>query len=89
MFHLDLLVLSWLSKTPGNIWWSLVQLSFPYYVLSAGVSSMVQTASSHVGWELALAVFPLMYGVHKSYTLYFVRLAEAHPAQVLARAANA
>jgi hypothetical protein len=77
------------GKTPGKIWWSLVQMSFPYYVLSAGVSSMVQTASSHLGWELALAVFPVMYAVHKSYTLYFSRLAEAHPTQVFARAANA
>jgi hypothetical protein len=77
------------GKTPGKIWWSLVQLSFPYYVLSAGMSSMIQTASSHVGWELALAVFPVMYGVHKSYTLYFGRLAEAPRTSVMVRAANA
>ena len=77
------------GKTPGKIWWNLVQLSFPYYVLSAGVSSMVQTASTRVGWELALAVFPVMYGIHRSYTLYFARLAEAPRTQVMVRAANA
>jgi len=77
------------DKTPGNIWWNLVQLSFPYYVLSAGLSSMVQTASTRVGWELALAVFPVMYGIHRSYTLYFARLAEAPRTPVMVRAANA
>jgi hypothetical protein len=77
------------GKTPGKIWWNLVQLSFPYYVLSAGVSSMVQTASTRVGWELALAVFPVMYGIHRSYTLYFARLAEAPRTPLMVRAANA
>jgi hypothetical protein len=77
------------GKTPGQIWWNLAQLSFPYYVLSAGMSSMVQTASTRVGWELALAVFPVMYGIHRSYTLYFARLAEAPRTQVMVRAANA
>lgn len=77
------------SKTPGKIWWNLVQLSFPYYVLSAGLSSMVQTASTRVGWELALAVFPVMYGIHRSYTMYFARLAEAPRTPVMVRAANA
>jgi len=77
------------GKTPGKIWWNLVQLSFPYYVLSAGLSSMVQTASTRVGWELALAVFPVMYGIHRSYTLYFARLAEAPRTPVMVRAANA
>ncbi len=77
------------GKTPGKIWWNLAQLSFPYYVLSAGMSSMVQTASTRVGWELALAVFPVMYGIHRSYTLYFARLAEAPRTQVMVRAANA
>jgi len=77
------------GKAPGTIWWNLVQLSFPYYVVSAGMSSMIQTASSHLGWELALAVFPVMYGVHKSYTLYFARLAEAPRTPLMVRAANA
>jgi hypothetical protein len=77
------------GKTPGKIWWNLAQLSFPYYVLSAGLSSMVQTASTRVGWELALAVFPVMFGIHRSYTLYFARLAEAPRTPLMVRAANA
>jgi hypothetical protein len=81
------------GKSSGAIWWNLAQLSFPYYVVSAGITSMVQTVSAHMGWELALAVFPVMYGIHRSYDLYFGKLIEAaretaRP-QVLARAAGA
>ena len=77
------------GKAAGQIWWSLVHLSFPYYVLSAGVTSMVQTVSSHMGWGLALAVFPVMYAVHKSYSLYFGRMAETPHTGTLVRAAGA
>jgi len=78
------------GKAAGTIWWSLAHLSFPYYVLSAGVCSMVQTASSHLGWPLALAVFPAMYGVHRSYRMYFGKAAETRPAmKVRAAAAGA
>ena len=77
------------SKAAGPIWWHLAHLSFPYYVLSAGVGSMVQTVSSHMGWPLALAVFPVMYGVHRSYRLYFGKLAETARADVLVHAAKA
>lgn len=77
------------SKTAGPIWWNLAQLSFPYYVVSAGVSSMVQMVSAHMGWELALAVFPIMYGIHRSYSLYFSKMAETSRPPVLVRAASA
>jgi hypothetical protein len=77
------------GKAAGPIWWHLAHLSFPYYLVSAGVGSMVQTVSSHMGWQLALAVFPVMYGVHRSYRLYFGRLSETAPAKGLVRAAKA
>jgi hypothetical protein len=77
------------GKAAGQIWWSLAHLSFPYYVVSAGVTSMVQTVSSHMGWGLALAVFLVMYGIHRSYRTYFAPLAEtAHP-QLRAKTAAA
>jgi len=77
------------GKAAGPIWQSLAQLSFPYYVLSAGVISMVQTVSSHMGWQLALAVFPVMYGIHRSYQMYFGAAAETPRTEVLVRAAGA
>jgi hypothetical protein len=78
------------GKAAGQIWWSLAHLSFPYYVVSAGVTTMVQTVSSHLGWGLALAAFPVMYGIHRSYRIYFAPLAESsRPEQLRVRAAAA
>lgn len=72
-----------------RVWLSIVQLSFPYYVLSAGMTSMMNTVSHRLGWQAALVVFAVMYGIHRSYRLYF-RQAEETPRTVpLARAARA
>jgi hypothetical protein len=72
-----------------RVWLSIVQLSFPYYVLSAGMTSMVNLASHHFGWQAALVVFPVMFGIHRSYRLYFNHAAEALRTPPLARAAAA
>ena len=77
------------GKAVGQIWWSLAHLSFPYYVISAGVTTMVQAVSSHLGWGLALAAFPVMYGIHRSYRLYFGRMAQTPSPEVLVKAAGA
>jgi len=77
------------GKAAGQIWWSLAHLSFPYYIVSAGVTTMVQAVSSHLGWGLALAVFPVMYGIHRSYRMYFGRMAETLHPETLVRAARA
>jgi len=68
---------------------NLAQLSFPYYVVSAGVTSMVQAMTPHLGWGLALAVFPVMYFIHRSYRLYFNAMVETLRPEVLVRAAGA
>jgi hypothetical protein len=62
-----------------RIWLGIVQLSFPYYVLSAGMTSMVNLVSHHFGWQAALVIFPVMYGVYRSYRVYFQRAAESAP----------
>ncbi len=77
------------GKAAGHIWWSLAHLSFPYYVVSAGVTSMVQAVGSHLGWGLALAAFPVMYGIHRSYKLYFGKMSETPRTEPLTRAASA
>jgi len=68
---------------------NIVQLSFPYYVVSAGMTSMVNLVSHHFGWQAALVVFPVMYGIHRSYRLYFDAAAEGLRTPALARAAGA
>jgi len=77
------------GKAAGHIWWSLAHLSFPYYVISAGVTTMVQAVSSHLGWGLALAVFPVMYFIHRSYRVYFGRVAQTLSPEPLVKAARA
>jgi hypothetical protein len=78
------------AKSAGHVWLSMAQLSFPYYVVSAGVTSMVQAMTSHLGWGLALAVLPVMYIIHRSYRLYFSAMAEYLPTtEALVRAAGA
>ena len=77
------------GKAAGQIWRGLVHLSFPYYVVSAGVTSMIQAVTSRSGWGLALAVFPVMYGIHRSYRLYFGRMVESSRPEGLVRAAGA
>jgi hypothetical protein len=77
------------GKSAAQTWWSLAQLSFPYYVVSAGITSMVEAVSSHLGWGLALAVFPVMYGIHRSYQMYFGKAAEALSPRPMVRAAAA
>jgi hypothetical protein len=76
------------KKRTSSIWWELAHLSFPYYVVSAGVTSMVQAVGVHLGWGLALGVFPVMYGIHRSYRGYFSRMADSMRSEVLARAAG-
>ena len=77
------------AKPAGHVWLSLAQLSFPYYVVSAGVTSMVHAMTSHLGWGLVLAVFPVMYVIHRSYRLYFSAMAETLRPEVFVRAAGA
>jgi hypothetical protein len=72
-----------------RVWLSIAQLSFPYFVLSAGLTSMTNLVSHHFGWQAALLAFPVMFGIHHSYRLYFFRAAEAQPIAPLARAAVA
>jgi hypothetical protein len=77
------------AKSVRHVWLSLAQLSFPYYVVSAGVTSMVHAMTSHLGWGLALAVFPVMYIIHRSYRMYFSAMAESLRPEVMVRTATA
>ena len=77
------------SKSAWQVWSSVAQLSFPYYVVGAGVTSMVEAMTMHLGWGLALAVFPVMFVIYRSYKLYFSAMAESLRPEVLVRAAGA
>ena len=57
-----------------RVWSSIFHLSFPYYAVSAGITSMVTTASRHVGWQIPLLVLAVMYGIYRCYQQYFGRV---------------
>jgi len=58
-------------------WLELLQLSFPYLVASAGIAGLTLTLSQEVGWQVPLAVLPIMAGIFQSYRRYFAATSEA------------
>jgi hypothetical protein len=70
-------------------WFSIAQMSFPYFVLSAGVTAMMTTVSHRFGWQAAVVVFPVMYLVHHSYRMYFAGAVQAMSTPAMGRAARA
>lgn len=71
-----------------RIWTNIAQMSFPYYVVSAGVTSMVNSVGHYTGWLAAVLLLPVMYAIYRSYRLYFARAMQA-VAQPLAMTAAA
>lgn len=59
-----------------RIWSSIAHLSFPYYVACTGVTSMVTMVSQHVGWQVPLAVLPVMLLMYRCFQTLFARSAE-------------
>ena len=52
-------------------WLGMLQLSFPYLVASAGIAGVTLTLTQGIGWQVPLAVLPIMVGVFQSYKRYF------------------
>jgi len=48
-------------------WRGIFQLSFPYFLASAGIAGLVLTVSTRIGWQVPVAVMPLMLGIFLSY----------------------
>jgi hypothetical protein len=71
-----------------KVWSSLVQMTFPYYVLSAGVASMATSVAQKVGWQTIL-LLPLMYGTYRSFQLYLERTGERAESPAFAKGAAA
>jgi len=59
------------GKNALEVWRSIFQLSFPYFVLSAAVAALVLLVSRQIGWQVPLFVLPIMFGVFTSYKRYF------------------
>jgi hypothetical protein len=57
-----------------RIWKQILQLTFPYFVLAAGVAGLAKLASHAFSWYVPLFILPLMFLVQRSFALYFQTL---------------
>lgn len=57
-----------------RIWKQILQLTFPYFVLAAGVAGLAKLAAHAFSWYVPLLILPLMFLVQRSFTLYFQTL---------------
>jgi hypothetical protein len=72
------------NKSVLQAWASMFQLSFAFFVASAGVAGVALTVSARFGWQVPLLVLPLMLLMFYSYRRYFA--AESVPATDARRA---
>ena len=54
-----------------RIWASIAHYSFPFYVLSAGITSIAMSTTSQFGWQLPVVSLPVLYAIYRSYQSYF------------------
>jgi len=59
------------NKNPVRTWGNMFQLSFPYYLASAGVAAAVVSVAGHITWQAPVAMLLLMLGLFHSYRRYF------------------
>jgi hypothetical protein len=57
-----------------RIWRQILQLTFPYFILAAGVAGLAKLATHAFAWYIPLLILPLMFLVQRSFTLYFQTL---------------
>lgn len=60
-----------------RIWQGIAQMVFPYFVASAGVTALVNSVGNHIGWVATMALLPVMFGIYRSFRMYFAASAEA------------
>jgi hypothetical protein len=64
------------QKNPWSMWLGMSRLSFPYYVASAGIAGVALTLAIRVGWQVPVAILPVMLGIFYSYKLLFSSAAQ-------------
>jgi hypothetical protein len=55
-------------------WRQILQLTFPYFVLAAGVAGLAKLATNAFSWYIPLLLLPLMFLVQRSFAMYFQTL---------------
>lgn len=54
-----------------RIWCSIAHYSFPFYVLSAGLTSIAISSTTQFAWQVPLLGLPVLYAIYRSYDSYF------------------
>ena len=54
-----------------KIWSAIAHYSFPFYVLSAGVTAIATSSTSQFAWQVPLVALPVFYAIYRSYESYF------------------
>ena len=54
-----------------EVWRNVLEVTFSYFALSAGIAAIAATASRYVGWQTPLLVLPVMAASYLSYRRYF------------------
>ena len=62
------------KRSLRTLWAETYFWSLPYYLAGAAVAGFVSFANRYVGWQNALLIVPVMYGIYRSYHLYLGRL---------------
>lgn len=76
----------------GRVWatWrQIVLLTFPYYLVAAGLAALVKLADHTVGWQIPLFVLPATLLMYKSFSTYFRQMVQASAESAKAMAASA
>ena len=76
-------------QNPAKLWSRVFLWTFPYYLLSAGLAFLASTVTRFVGWETAVGLLPVMFGVYVSYRMYFSQQQSGEPVSTMTRAATA
>jgi hypothetical protein len=72
---------------PARLWSRVFLWTFPYYLLSAGLAFLAGTVTRLVGWETAVGLLPVMFGVYVSYRMYFSQQSSGEQVHTMGRAA--
>jgi len=68
-------VIGLVEKRPLRGLWHETQFwTLPYNLAGAAVVGLINVCNHYVGWQSALLILPIMYGIHRSFQLYLGRL---------------
>ncbi len=64
------------GRSLRGLWGETNFWTLPYNLAGAGLVGVISFCNHYVGWQTALLILPIMYGIHRSFQLYLGRLEE-------------